>query len=80
MESLYCLLAMPQRLAARCGGQHEQDVLAPRSSIELFQEHPPDIPPVSTTELIRMDKAVTLLVWPVVHVVTLTQNHLGGLG
>ena len=44
--------------------QHEQDIVDPSSIIELFQQHPPDIPPMDTIELIRMHEAVTLLVWP----------------
>jgi hypothetical protein len=55
--------------------QHEQDIVDPSSIIELFQQHPPDIPPVDTMELIRLREAVTLLVWPGMHTVAVTQNH-----
>ena len=57
--------------------QHKQDIVDPPSIIELFQEHPPDIPAVGTMELICMHEAVSLLVWPGLHVVAVTQNHPG---
>ena len=60
--------------------QREQDMVDPSSIIELFQQHPPDIPPVDTIKLIRMHEAVTLLIWPGMHTVALTQNHPGEHG
>ncbi len=52
--------------------QHEQDVVNPPSIIKFFQEHPSDITSVGAVELIRMQEAVTLLVWPGMNVVALT--------
>jgi hypothetical protein len=52
--------------------QHEQDIVDPSSIIEFFQQHPADITPVDTIELIRIYEAVTLLVWPGVHAVAVT--------
>jgi hypothetical protein len=52
--------------------QHEKDIVDPPSIIELFQEHPSDIPLVDTVEAIRMQEAVALLIRPSRHVVALT--------
>src|SRR5438067_13942278 len=60
--------------------QHEQDVLDPPSIIKIFQEHPPDIPPVDTVEAIRMQEAVALVLRPGMHVVALSPHHLGAQG
>src|ERR1700757_547718 len=60
--------------------QHKQDIVDPPSVIKLFQEHPSDIPPVGTVELICMQEAVTFLIWPRMHVVALAQNDPGGHG
>jgi hypothetical protein len=54
------------------GRQHEQDIVNPPSIIKLFQEHPSDITLVGAVELIRMQKAVTLLIWPRMNVIALT--------
>ena len=53
------------------GRQLEQDVVNPPSIIQLFQEHPSDITSVGAAELIRMQEAVTLLIWPRMKVVAL---------
>ena len=79
MESFYCLRDN-STTDSRVRRQDEQNIVDPPSIIELFQEHPSDIPPVGTVELIRTDEAVTLLVWPGVHVVAVTQNYPGGNG
>src|SRR6516225_6126085 len=60
--------------------QHEKDIVDPPSIMELFNEHPSDIPLVGTVEVIGMQEAVALLIRPGRHVVALTQNHPGEHG
>src|SRR5215472_1818398 len=72
---LGCLPPLCRRSTVQC--QHEQDIVDPPSIVELFQEHPSDIPLVGTVEAIRMQEAVALLIRPGMDVVALTQNHPG---
>ena len=55
--------------------QHKEDIVDPSSIIELFQQHPADISPVDTIELIRMQEVVALFIRPGMHVEALTQSH-----
>ena len=79
MESFYCLRDNSTTVT-EVRHQDEQNIVDPPSIIELFKEHPSDIPRVGTVELIRTNEAVTLLVWPGVHVIAVTQNYPGGHG